>query len=297
MHKKHILILLPFLFITLTLTLDHEPWRDEAQAWLIARESPDLLHLLSRMGYEGTPGLWHFLLYPLAQLGLPYSSMNILNLLIMLSAVFLFVAYSPFTRLHKLFFTFGYFILFEYTVIARNYGLTVFLLFLIFSLHNHRFKKLLPYAAILFLLANASLFGFLMSLVLFSLLFFELSKEQGLISLQAAQIHLKLNRKEISALLMAFSGFFLAVFQLFPPADLNPENASWKMDGGRIMSIPKILEHAFFPYFKLSDYFWFYPIEFYPIGILLFTGSLLLCAKDRRLFTAYLTFALILFTI
>ena len=35
------------------------------------------------MSYEGHPCLWHLLLMPLAKLGLPYVSMNVLSLTIM----------------------------------------------------------------------------------------------------------------------------------------------------------------------------------------------------------------------
>src|SRR4051812_40575150 len=48
----------------------HEPWFDEAQAWLIARDAT-LWEILGRMSYEGSPPLWHLLLAPLAKAGAP----------------------------------------------------------------------------------------------------------------------------------------------------------------------------------------------------------------------------------
>src|SRR4051812_4217393 len=39
----------------------HEIWRDEAQAWLLARSSASPLALLRAMRYEGHPALWHLL--------------------------------------------------------------------------------------------------------------------------------------------------------------------------------------------------------------------------------------------
>src|ERR1700722_19647357 len=41
----------------------HEPWVDEAQPWQMARSLP-LVALFHRyIRYEGTPGLWQFLLW------------------------------------------------------------------------------------------------------------------------------------------------------------------------------------------------------------------------------------------
>ena len=43
----------------------HENWRDEAQAWLLARDL-NVFQLISQMKYEGHPCLWHLILMPFA---------------------------------------------------------------------------------------------------------------------------------------------------------------------------------------------------------------------------------------
>ena len=48
-------------------TAHHEMWRDEIQAWLLARDSLSPLELLHNIRYEGHPGLWHLILWPIAQ--------------------------------------------------------------------------------------------------------------------------------------------------------------------------------------------------------------------------------------
>ena len=58
----------------LSFILCHENWRDEAQAWLLARDL-SIPELFEQMSYEGHPCLWHLLLMPLVRLGLPYISM------------------------------------------------------------------------------------------------------------------------------------------------------------------------------------------------------------------------------
>lgn len=50
----------------------HEPWFDEAQSWLIARDASFRDILLLRPHYEGHPPLWWLMLAIPAKLGVPY---------------------------------------------------------------------------------------------------------------------------------------------------------------------------------------------------------------------------------
>src|SRR4051812_33338704 len=54
----------------------HEPFVDEAQSWQLARSLSlyDLFHTYLR--YEGSPGLWHFLLWILIRLRVTYSTIH-----------------------------------------------------------------------------------------------------------------------------------------------------------------------------------------------------------------------------
>jgi len=57
----------------------HESWFDEAQAWLIARSSTFADLVLHRLHYEGTPALWHILLWCAIRLGLPFAGMHVIT--------------------------------------------------------------------------------------------------------------------------------------------------------------------------------------------------------------------------
>ena len=46
---------------------DHAFWRDEVQAWLIARASSSPLELRANLRFEGHPPLWHLVLWPFAR--------------------------------------------------------------------------------------------------------------------------------------------------------------------------------------------------------------------------------------
>ena len=59
-----------FIAIAAAASFYHEPWSDEAQAWLIARDL-SIPQILRIMTYEGSPPLWHLLLKALIWLHLP----------------------------------------------------------------------------------------------------------------------------------------------------------------------------------------------------------------------------------
>lgn len=112
-----------FFGILILSVFHHEMWRDETQAWLIARDSHSPLDLLRNLRYEGHPPLWHILLFITSRFtGNPFS-MQLMHSMIATSIVYLVAKYSPFSKLQKVIYSFGYFSLFEYGVIARNYSL------------------------------------------------------------------------------------------------------------------------------------------------------------------------------
>src|SRR4030042_3735997 len=125
-EKSHISFILALFLIRLysainiVLLLHHEPWEDEAQAWLIARDL-DIASIFKQMAYEGSPALWHMLLLPFAKTGLPYMSEFILHLIIAIAAVAVFILYAPFSRVTKVLFIFSYYMGYEYSIIARSY--------------------------------------------------------------------------------------------------------------------------------------------------------------------------------
>ena len=71
-------------------------WRDELQAWLLVRDSTNLISLSENLKYEGHPGLWYFILFPLTRFSSNPSSMQILHLLISTSSGYVLFKWSPF---------------------------------------------------------------------------------------------------------------------------------------------------------------------------------------------------------
>ena len=83
-----VLALLAYVGINLFLLSRHENWRDEAQAWQIAKNL-GLGGLFAQLRYEGHPCLWYLILMPFAKLGMPFSCMGLISLAFMSVAAWL----------------------------------------------------------------------------------------------------------------------------------------------------------------------------------------------------------------
>jgi len=73
----------------------HEPWFDETHAWMLARGAGFLELFTERLRYEGTPGLWHALLWPLAHAGLPFETVQILGAICAAAGALLVFWFAP----------------------------------------------------------------------------------------------------------------------------------------------------------------------------------------------------------
>ena len=172
-------LVLLFIFLTSVGITHHELWRDETQSWLLARDSPSLLALFQNAHYEGHPLLWHYCLYIISRVNRSIFAMQAFNLLLAIGSAWLIVKKSPFSLLERSLIIFGYFTFFEYTLLARSYGLGVFLTFLFCALYCDR-RLLTKWQAwcltlTLALLANTSILGLVMSGVLAITLYYRLS--------------------------------------------------------------------------------------------------------------------------
>lgn len=129
----------------------HEPWADEAQAWQLARSlSPwQLLH--TYLHYEGSPGLWHLLLWVLIHLGVGYAGMHWICGAIALAGIAVLLYRSPFPLYLRLLLPFTFFLAFQYAVVARSYVLVPILLFSIVALWK---RNPILLAVLLGLMAN-----------------------------------------------------------------------------------------------------------------------------------------------
>ncbi len=202
-----------YIFMVWLLAFRHEPWFDEAQGWLIARDC-SLADLFLRVThYEGSPALWHLLLMIPAKLGLPYLSLNLIAAAFA-SAVLVLIWFSPLPIWLRLLLPFTFFSLFQYAIIARNYVLIPLLIYLAALSYPTRRTKTVRYLLVLILLANVSLHGSLIA--------------GGILALDLAQNLLgwrRLDRQGRNRLILKGAGLFamvtLVVLQALPAPDIS----------------------------------------------------------------------------
>lgn len=132
----------------------HEPWRDEANVWLMARElSP--VQLFREIKYQGHPCLWYLLMMPFAKVGLPFRMIEVLSFLIMGVSAGIFWWKGPLHRFTKIFCLFSPIFTYFYPVIARNYCLIALLLILLAWQYPERREHCVRYGLLLGLLVQA----------------------------------------------------------------------------------------------------------------------------------------------
>ena len=125
LKEKRIECIVFFLFaVSLAIvSIFHEPWFDEAQAWQIARCASLKEILFEIPHYEGHPALWHLMLLIPAKLGFPYEfTMGFVAYVAIFFTGWLILFKSPFPLLVKCLLPFHYFIFYQHGVVSRPYG-------------------------------------------------------------------------------------------------------------------------------------------------------------------------------
>lgn len=156
----------------------HEPWADEAQSWLLARDAT-LLDLWTRLlHYEGTPGLWQSLLHLAILLGAPYRALNLISAACGLGACWLILRHGPFPMALRLALPFTFFLCYQYAVIARSYSLVPVLLFAAAILYRQGPSKIAALTVVLALLAAVSVHGMALSASIWLAFYVDLARER-----------------------------------------------------------------------------------------------------------------------
>jgi hypothetical protein len=118
----------------------HEKWSDEAQAWLIARDLDLKTIWFHELRYEGSPGLWHTILW-IAQhvFHARYGALGYIGMAGATAGVALLIFKAPFPRYIRWPLAFTYFLVYQYAVIARPY--TLFACFCLLAAIEYRDLK------------------------------------------------------------------------------------------------------------------------------------------------------------
>jgi len=144
----------------------HEPWFDEAQAWLLARDNSLWELLAHRVRYEGTPGLWHTVLWLAIRAGLPYRLFFLVPATFAIAGAAVVLWRAPFPAPLRVLLLTSYFFAYQFSVVARGYGIDLLLVPLAASFFADRTARPLRYAVVIGLIANDNAHGFLVAGVL-----------------------------------------------------------------------------------------------------------------------------------
>ncbi len=142
----------------------HEMWGDELHAWNIAKASGGFSSLIYNTRFEGHPPAWFTLLWCMSKFTHNLAYIQLTHLIIAAFVVFVVVFYAPFPVVTKVLIPFGYYFLFEYAILSRNYAMGVLAAFLVCILLKKGSRhKLVPYYALLFFMSNFHLFAMLLA--------------------------------------------------------------------------------------------------------------------------------------
>lgn len=159
-HRWRIIIFALYLTVTALLMVFHEPWFDEAQSWLIARDASFHDILLVRPHYEGHPPLWWLMLSIPAKLGVPYEiGLKGVQLVCVAIMAWLLIFRSPLPPLAVALLPFTYFMCFQYGVTSRPYALMCAAIFLTADCWKSRDEKPWRLTLSLILLCCTSSYG------------------------------------------------------------------------------------------------------------------------------------------
>jgi len=302
MWMKNFPYLITAIFFILSFVgiIHHEMWRDEYQAWMVVAEAHSIGELFQNLKYEGNPILWHFFLFVISAFTDDPFGMQLFHILISASFIFLINRYAPFPIIQKILLTFGYYTFYEYNIISRGYGLGLLLIVIFCILYENRQKYILIIAAILFLLANSTFFGVILTVCFSGILFldwlFPGKKSKG------QKIPFS---RMVLFVIIVFSGVILGYLQIKPEPD-NTFLTSYvtHYDPIRLRWIFSQLMYAYFSFPDFSSiHFWntnfFVPDEDkFPVGIapILFLAWIIAFMRYRLVVFLYITGTLILIT-
>lgn len=204
-------VLAVFVAVVGVMLARHAMWRDEMQAWLMARDAVDLSGLLRNLRYDGHPALWLLMLWPLTRIGSDPVLMQALHLVVASASVALVLWRAPLWWWERVLFPFGYFFVYEYAVKSRGYALGGLFLFLLCAVWRQRRARPLTVALLLALMANVQFLFLIVAMAMLAALAVD--------RVLSGRTEAVLGRRDVPALLVIAAGWAVAIATVVPPAD------------------------------------------------------------------------------
>jgi hypothetical protein len=186
----------------------HAFWRDEVQAWQIAVHTDSISSLFCSLRYEGHPALWFLFLRGLSVFLDSPKMMLGAHWLLASSNAFLIIWFCPIPGWQRIASCFGYFMLFEYGVICRNYAMGALLAFAFVVVRSRYKQAVIGPALLLALLVHTSIPGAFLAISLLAYFIADLCVEG-----RASRLRLLAATVIVGASLAAMASY------INPPAD------------------------------------------------------------------------------
>lgn len=218
LNKKnvfYIIILILFIVLSSYISFYHEYWADEANAWLISRDSTIYNLFFKYLHADGHPALWHLIIKCFQFFGLKYCNFRFISLFFSAIGVGLLLFKSKFKWYLKVLLPFTYFIFYQYTVIVRGYCLILPLLSLIAIMWNDRYKKCFFFTFLLILLISLEAYTFVLSGSIFLLYIYDFYKSKD---------ELKNKKSIIICFCLLVLFFIFTIIYVYPDSTFSPVN-------------------------------------------------------------------------
>ncbi|MGB7738850.1 MAG: hypothetical protein WBM03_07030 [Steroidobacteraceae bacterium] len=138
------------------LLLRHAFWRDEVRALSLALQGDTVVDMLRAVHGEGHPAVWYLLLRGVHTLLPTPAVLPLVSVAVALAAALLLAWRSPFGWFVVAALLLGRIGLYEYSVMARNYGISMLLMFMFAALYQQHRDRGVALGLVLLVLANCN---------------------------------------------------------------------------------------------------------------------------------------------
>jgi hypothetical protein len=220
-----------WLALALFAATHHTMWRDEIRALSFAERGDNLADMIGQIRGFGHPALWHIILRSALSIYPHPVVLPIVAFAIGTAVAALLAFKAPFRPLLLALALFGAFSTYEYVAVARNYGISVLILFAIAWAWPRYRDRPGAIGALLFLLCNTNVHSVVLANAF--LLFWFI----GLVR-QKTDRHRLAWPSFLAAVALVLAGMAICVWQVYPPVDtaaMLPPGQSGA--GGFLMSL------------------------------------------------------------
>lgn len=172
-------LFLVWLSIVLLLISRHVMWRDEVRALSLALQGDGVWQMLQGLRGEGHPALWYLLLRFAHNLFPTPHVLPVLAAAIGIGAMLLLAFRSPFRPILLVLILLSSFGLYEFVVMARNYGISMLILFAIAAAYSRFKNNLFVLPALIFLLSSCNAHSIILAAGFLIFWFFDVVAERG----------------------------------------------------------------------------------------------------------------------